>query len=262
MRIGVYQFSPTLGDVQANLASIQQALSSVEADLVVLPELCLSGYLFPSRNELAGCAEPIPDGPSIAALSAVCQARHLNLVLGLAEAAGSRLYNTAVLLTPLGTVHKYRKAHLFVDEKDLFDPGDSPFPVFPAGGAAVGMLICFDYFFPEAARTLALRGAQLVCHPANLVLDYAQSMTLTRAAENRVFWVLASRTGEERLGDRVYRFAGMSQVAGPDGRLLYRASPDREELAVIDIDPALALNKHATPRNHLFTDRRVDLYRL
>jgi predicted amidohydrolase len=251
-----------LGDVRANLSHILQTLDTARADLVVLPELCLSGYLFASRRELAGCAEPVPGGPSIAAISGLCRSRNLNVVLGLAEAAGSRLHNTAVLVTSAGAVHKYRKAHLFTDEKDLFDPGDTPFPVFMVGDVAVGMLVCFDYFYPEAARTLALRGCQIVCHPANLVLDYAQTMTLTRAAENRVFWILASRTGHETLGSRTVRFTGMSQVAAPDGRLLWRGSPDREELVVVEIDPALALDKRATPRNDLLADRRTDLYRL
>lgn len=262
MRVSLFQFTPEHGRIAANLARIQAALARVETDLVVLPELCLSGYLFRNRAELCACAEPVPSGPSVTALSRLCRSRRLNLVLGLAESEGSRIFNTAVLLASDGTIHRYRKAHLFLDEKDLFDPGDSPFPVFTVAGVRMGMLICFDYFFPESSRSLALKGAQIVCHPANLVLDYAQWMTLTRAAENRVFWILCNRTGTEILGSRQMRFTGQSQFVDPFGRLLARAGARGERLLTVQIDPSLALNKNVTPRNHCLNDRRPGLYGL
>jgi predicted amidohydrolase len=260
VKVGFYQFAPEPKAVPANLARIRRALSNVEADLLVLPELSLTGYLFESREELRRYAEPVPDGASLAALAGVCQARNLNLVFGIAEAAGTAIYNTAVLLTAGGAVHRYRKAHLFMAEKDVFDRGDTAFPVFDIGGIRVGMLICFDYFFPEAARSLALKGAQVICHPANLVLDYAQSMTLTRAAENRAFWILCNRTGVESAGGRTMGFTGRSQVVDPAGKLLRRAGSTDESLAVIEIDPGLALDKNVTPRNNVITDRRPELY--
>jgi predicted amidohydrolase len=178
------------------------------------------------------------------------------------EVAGSRIFNSAVLVTPQGEFHAYHKAHLFIDEKDVFDPGDSPFPVFDLGSLKIGMLVCFDHFFPEAARSLALRGAQVICHPSNLVLEYAHLNTITRATENRVFWILANRTGSETLGDKTLAFNGRSQIIAPDGRLLGRAGPDSEETIIVEIDPAEALDKRVTPRNDLFADRRTDLYRL
>jgi predicted amidohydrolase len=182
------------------------------------------------------------------------------MVFGLAERAGERIFNSAVMVTPQGDCHVYRKAHLFWDEKDVFDPGDLPFPVFEVAGVKLGMLVCFDHFFPEAARSLALKGAQIVCHPANLVLHIAQTTTIARAAENRIYWILANRTGSETMGGRTLSFTGESQIVAPDGRLLCRAAADTEELHVVDVDPALALDKHATPRNDLLQDRRTDLY--
>jgi predicted amidohydrolase len=92
------------------------------------------------------------------------------------------------------------------------------------------------------------------------VLDYAQWMTLTRAAENRVFWIIANRTGTETLGAKTMTFTGCSQFVAPGGKLLYRAGIDTEELHIIEIDPAAADDKNITPRNHLITDRRTDLY--
>jgi predicted amidohydrolase len=261
MRIGFYQFKPVHRDRDLNLERIASALSGTNAELVVLPEMCSTGYLFESREELAGVAEPVPDGPTCGRIMKLCRERNMSVVFGMAESAGERIFNSAVLVTAEGEVHTYRKSHLFVDEKDIFDPGDTGFRVFDTGSVKIGMLVCFDYIFPESGRSLALNGAQVVCHPSNLVLDYAQWMTLTRAAENRVFWVVSNRTGEETLGDRTMRFTGRSQVVGPNGKLLYRAGMDTEELPVLEIDPDDALDKKATPRNDLFEDRRTDLYR-
>ncbi len=260
MRVGIFQFKPKPRAVEENLKRIIDRLSSISADLIVLPELCLTGYLFSSREELRSYAQPVPDGPICNTLLDFCSQRNLNLVLGIPELAGKKVFNSAILVTPNGTVHTYRKVHLFGDEKEIFTPGDLPFPVFSFGAVRIGMLVCFDYFFPESARTLALRGAQIVCHPANLILNYAQSMTITRAQENRVFWLLANRIGGEELKDKKMRFTGESQIVAPDGKILARAHPDREQLLIAEINPAQALNKNVTPRNDIFADRRPQLY--
>ncbi len=284
MKVGLLQFAPEPQAVQRNLDHIARTLSdhsslstphspSEAADLIVLPELCTTGYLFASRTELTRLSEPVPGGPTCQAMSALSRATGIAIVWGMAETRGTRVFNSAVLVTPQGQFHAYHKAHLFVDEKDLFDPGDSPFPVFdislpsPSGrgkgeGARLGLLVCFDHFFPEAARSLALKGAQIICHPSNLVLEYAHTNSVTRAVENRVFWILANRTGSETLADKTLTFNGRSQIVAPDGRVLCRAGPDSEELLIVDIDPAQALDKKVTPRNDLFQDRRTDLYSL
>lgn len=260
MRVGFFQFAPARGDVAANRERIRAALERAEADLIVLPELAVSGYLFESRDGLAACAEEVPGGPTCRMLAGLCRDRNLAVVAGLAERAGDRLYNSAVLVTPGGDIGLYRKAHLFLDEQDLFAPGDLAFPVFEYRGVKLGLLVCFDHFFPEAARALALKGAQVICHPSNLVLRYAHITTACRSIENRVFWVLANRTGTECAGKKRLSFIGESQVLAPDGRVLLRAGPDTEELAMVEIDPAEALNKQVTRRNHLLNDRRTDLY--
>lgn len=272
MRIGLLQFAPQPGDVRANLNHIAHVLSGVNADLIVLPELCTTGYLFASRDEVAKLSEPVPAGPTCEAMAKLSQNTKTALVWGMPVTAGQRIFNSAVMVTPQGEFHVYHKAHLFVDEKDLFDRGDSPFPVFDlppairhsdlviASSPKVGLLVCFDHFFPEATRSLALRGAQVICHPSNLVLEYAHTNSITRAVENRVFWVLANRTGSETLGDKTLAFNGRSQIVAPNGRLLACAGPDSEELLIVDIDPAEALDKKVTPKNDLFLDRRTDLY--
>ena len=260
MHVGLLQFAPRPGDVRANLSHIARALAKIRADLVVLPELCTTGYLFASHSEIARLSEPVPAGPTCETMATLSRDTGAAIVWGMAEMAGERIFNSAVMVTPQGEFHIYHKAHLFVDEKDLFDPGDSPFPVFDLGSVRVGMLVCFDHFFPEAARSLALRGAQIICHPSNLVMVHAHTNTITRAVENRVFWILANRTGSETLGGRTLAFNGRSQIVAPDGKLLGCAGPISEELLIVEIDPAEALDKKVTPRNDLFLDRRTDLY--
>jgi predicted amidohydrolase len=260
MRVGFYQFQPIFGDKEKNLAKVIARLSKVNADLMVLPELFATGYLFRNSNELACQAESIPNGMTTQALLAVSKKKSMFIVAGIAEKIGKKIYNSAALVCPDGKVHTYRKVHLFLDEKFLFTPGDKPFPVFDVGDLKIGMLICFDWIFPEASRILALNGAQIICQPANLILPYAHSATLTRALENRLFIILCNRIGEEGKGQKRFKFNGLSQIVGTKGEILFRAAKAREVLKVIDIDPQQALDKKVTIYNDVIKDRRPELY--
>ena len=135
--------------------------------------------------------------------------------------------------------------------------------VFDIGSARVGVMICFDWRFPETARTLALSGADLIAHPSNLVLPHCPQAIITRCLENRVFVVTADRVGtEERIPDCPLHFIGQSQVVDPDGNILYRASKKEEEIQIVDLDIEKARNKSINSSDDLFTARRTDLYRL
>ncbi|MBA7627742.1 hypothetical protein ES703_35209 [subsurface metagenome] len=117
--------------------------------------------------------------------------------------------------------------------------------------------------FPEAARTLALQGAQIICHPSNLVLpEYGQLTTRVRSMENRLYWILANRWGTEARGGKKLSYTGCSQITAPDGRILAQAPAEGDALNIVEIDPASACDKRVTPRNDLFADRRPELYRL
>jgi predicted amidohydrolase len=124
------------------------------------------------------------------------------------------------------------------------------------------MMICFDWIFPETARSLALAGADIICHPANLVLSYCQDAMITRCVENRVFAVTANRTGSESRAGATLRFTGLSEIVAPDGGVLARAGVEAEEVIVREIDPFEARDKAVTPQNDVLGDRRPDLYRL
>ncbi|PIQ96082.1 MAG: acyltransferase [Nitrospinae bacterium CG11_big_fil_rev_8_21_14_0_20_56_8] len=263
MRVGFIQNDPVFGSVRHNLDAALEILSGMQADLVVLPELFATGYQFTGPEEARDLGEPIPGGPTTEALIEAARANRQFLVAGLPEIDEGIVYNSAVIVGPEGYVGKYRKAHLFDTEKEVFQPGNLPLKVFDLGGVRVGVMICFDWRFPETARVLALQGAEIIAHPANLVLAHCPQAMITRCLENRVFAITADRVGkEERVPGHALRFMGQSQVVDPDGNVLYRASIERPENHVIEIDPEQSRNKYLNPRNQLFEDRREDLYRI
>jgi predicted amidohydrolase len=222
---------------------------------MVLPELFNSGYAFDSMDEVEAAAEEIP-GYTVDELLNVSEKKKMFIIAGLAEKDGKKFYNSSVLVSPYGNIRAYRKAHLFSDEFKYFSKGDTPFEPFEADGISVGLLICFDWIFPEALRSLALKGAQIICQPANLVLPYCQQVMISRAIENRVFIITANRIGKERK----YNFTGRSQVVAPGGKLLISAGEDEDVTGVVEVDPDEAKNKWVTQKNHIFEDRRPELY--
>jgi len=258
LRAAVVQTDPVFGDQAANVAA---ALDLVPAgcDLAVLPELFATGYQFRDRAELATMAETVAGGPTCAALREHAGRTGTTLVAGLAEADGPRLYNTAVLVRPDGSTERYRKLHLFWDEKLLFDPGDLGLPVFAACGTVIGLMVCFDWLFPEACGTLARRGAKVVCHPSNLVLPHCPDAMPVRALENRVFTLTANRVGTEHRTEQRLRFIGRSTIASPRAERLAECAADQAAAAAADLDLALC-DPHITPRNHVIADRRPEFY--
>ena len=260
MIAGFYQFAPERGRPDRNLIRIESALRSTRLDLLVCPELALTGYLFLRREELLALAEPLPDGPSAARLRDAARDTGSSIVVGMAERSGDRLYNSAALFTPDGRVVCYRKAHLFDTETLVFDRAGESACLADAAGARIGLMICFDWRFPETSRLLALEGADVLAHPANLVHPYCQDAMITRSLENRVYSITASRTGEERVEGTLLRFTGRSQIVSPRGERLATADATEECVRVAEIDPTLARDKRVTARNDIFADRRTDLY--
>lgn len=261
-RIGFLQFCPLRHDVAANIATIARLAAGLRADLLVLPELANSGYMFASPSDLRSCAEPGDgSGPFLTALRQLAGQTAGLIVAGFAEATPAGLYNSAAAVDATGVRQVYRKTHLFQDEKDLFLPGDTGFQVYEHRGVRIGMMVCFDWFFPESARTLALRGAQIIAHPANLVLPWCQTAMVTRSLENAVFSITTNRFGAEELGEKRLTFTGASQVLDPRGQRLLQAPAAGEAVATCAIDPTQADRKQIGTRNDLFADRRPEMYR-
>ncbi len=262
LTVGAVQFAPVRCNVAANIARVEALLRGVRADLLVLPELANSGYLYAAPEELAPYCEPGDGaGPFLAALARLAGRTGGVIVTGFAERARSGLYNSAAAVGAGGVLQVYRKTHLFADEKTLFQPGDTGFRIFEHAGARIGMMVCFDWYFPESARALALAGAQIIAHPSNLVLPHCQTAMVTRCLENRVYAITTNRYGTEALPDgRSLTFTGASQIMTPRGERLCQAPVAGDAVLVIEIDPGLADDKRVTPRNDLFADRRPALY--
>jgi predicted amidohydrolase len=262
MRVGFFQFAPVFGDVSHNLDKVVETLDRADADLIVLPELFASGYQFVSQHEMAMLSESVPDGPTTQRLIDLAKRRRMIIVAGLPERAGTAWYNSAVVVGSSGFIGCYRKTHLFFEETLFFTPGDTGFQVWDIGAAKIGVMICFDWYYPESARTLALNGAEIICHPSNLVLPDCPDSMPVRCLENRVFAVTSNRTGSEARGGKGrLTYIGNSEVVSPRGAILHRASRDQEELHIVEINPADARNKTLTPYNDLLRDRRESLYR-
>ena len=261
------QMDPTLMDKEANLAgmidSVEQAVAK-QARLVVFPECALTGYCFENLQEALPYAETIP-GPSTQLLASVCRRTRAYLVLGMLERDGDRCFNAAALIGPEGVVGKYRKVHLpFLGVDRFVDSGDLGFAVHETRLGRIGLNICYDGSFPESARTMALKGADVILLPTNWpkgAEQFAEFLVNARGLENHVFSVAVNRVG---IG-RGFRFIGRSRIADPSGRTLALASADEEEVIFAEIDPSAARDKHITrvPGKHeinRFKDRRPRYY--
>jgi predicted amidohydrolase len=205
-------------------------------------------------------AEDPPASPAVRSLIDLCRNQSFYLVTGFAERALDKCFNSALLLGPEGLIGTYRKLHLFGTEVGCFDPGDIPLTVHRVRDVGVGMMVCFDWAFPEVARALALMGADVLCHPANLVLTYCQQTMVARCIENGVFAVTANRYGTEARPCGSLAFTGQSQIVAPKGELLHRSGTDGDDLYVAQVDISLSRDKTLTAQNNLFADRRPGFY--
>lgn len=263
IRAASVQSHPRLGAVEQNVHRLSELVHGTKADLFVLPELCTTGYAFPDKATARSLAEPYPTGPSLLRLAELSAATGSVLVAGFAELdRGGKVYNSAALFDHGRPLSCYRKIHLFDTEFAWSEPGDRPPRVVETTVGRIGMMICFDWIFPETARCLALGGAQILAHSANLVLPYCQDAMPTRALENRVFAITSNRVGSEPCGDGELTFTGASQITGHRGEKLARADETGEVVIVAEIDPTLADDKQVTAANHVVFDRRPGLYKL
>lgn len=257
------EWTPRLEQVDENCSKIDEILSGISADLIVLPELSSTGYFFTSADTLRPHSESALNGSFNELIRAHSLSSGAVIVAGFAERDGDRLYNSALIALPSGEWSIYRKTHLFYKEKLVFEQGDRPFEVVEWDGMRVGTMICYDWRFPEAARTLAVKGADIIAHPSNLVAPYAMwgPVMRTRAFENRMATVTANRAGwEVRDGERL-DFSGHSQIVAHDGAIAARSTGE-SMIVSATIDIAKCRRKSFNPYNDILTDRRPDLYEL
>lgn len=260
--IAALQFAPRRAEVAWNTERIVALASGVEAALLVLPELANTGYFFLDRDELMALAEDPEHGAFCGWMRRYAEACGTVVVGGFAERDRDRIYNSALVALPDGSYRVYRKTHLFYREGTVFEPGDSGFFVVEWDGWRLGTMICYDWRFPESSRTLALRGADVIAHPSNLVAAAAlwgPAMAM-RAIENKVIVATANRGGAETLAGETLTFSGESRIVGMNGATLAIVGAADECVVLADADPLATRDKGFNPVNDLFADRRPDMY--
>jgi predicted amidohydrolase len=258
MRIGLGQIEPRIGKIDENLEKTKEILGRARKDdieVLVLPELANSGYAFDSRSEAFESAEESDEG-KFSRLLRDWSKRGGLVISGLCEKDGEKIYNSAVVFAEGSHILTYRKVHLFNKEKLWFAPGTAEPPTFRFKDACFGVMVCWDWAFPEMARILALKGAQVILHPSNLVLPYCFDAMKIRSLENHLFTVTCNRTGTERD----LEFSGKSQITSPRGETLLSLDNRAPELGILDINPSHANEKKLTPRNDVLADRKPEIY--
>jgi predicted amidohydrolase len=270
VRVACIQFEPKIGEKQRNVErslELIAAAASRGTQLVVLPELCNTGYVFESRREAFGMAETIPDGSTVRAWAESARSHGLYIVAGITELADQALFNSAAVVGPEGFVGVYRKNHLWGEENLFFEPGNLGVPVFRTPIGRIACAICYDIWFPEVFRLAALQGADILCVPTNWVpmadqpADLpvmANVLAMGGAHSNSIFVAAADRVGIEReqpfIGNSLIVSCTGWPVAGP-------ASRDGEDVLVADLNLSDARRKRNwNAFNQVLRDRRTDVY--
>ncbi|HZY38427.1 MAG TPA: nitrilase-related carbon-nitrogen hydrolase [Mucilaginibacter sp.] len=268
VKLSVVQFTPAWGDKIHNLNKIAQLLGRCEADIIVLPELCTTGYSFLNPGEALEAAEDA-SGESLVFFKRLAVEKKAMIIAGFAEKEGNKAYNSALAALPDGSLQVYRKTHLFFKEKLCFEPGNSGFFVIdhPYVDCRVGLMVCNDWRYPEAARSLALMGTDVIACPSNLVSTLWGVGMPARALENKVYVAVANRCGTEVRslddgGEQSLTFNGGSVVYDFNGSPMAQAGKDEGQVLTVEIAPKLTRDKAFNAYNDLFKDRRPDQYAL
>ena len=271
VRIGCAQLSPRVGDVERNgkgaRTGIRNLAVGFECRIVVLPELMSSGYVFESVEEARACAEA-SDGPTVSQWAADAADYGTVIVGGFAELGEhGELYNSAAVVGPDGVLAVYRKTHLWDREKLWFTPGPEPPPVVETPFGRIGVAVCYDLYFPELTRGLALAGADVIVVPANLPLfprpkgERPVEIALAQATAhvNKVWVALCDRAGHEL--ERGAHWTGASCIVDPDGWLAAGPVDDcGTGIISAECDYGRARNKAWGERNDVVGDLRPELY--
>ncbi|MBA1333697.1 MAG: Aliphatic amidase AmiE [Firmicutes bacterium] len=272
VRIAVVQMNPVFGEKETNIKRMLDFIdkaSEKRADLIVFPELCNTGYMFKNRSELARLSEEIPAGDTVKAWTVKAKENNVYIIAGLAEKEDGKLYNSAVLIGPEGYLGKYRKCHLWYKEKLIFEPGNLGLPVFDLPFARLGIQICYDFYFVEGTRILALKGADIVVVSTNWPAGKPEATwdekgycmgnyrAMVHSNANKIYVACANRIGNERG----QLFSGCSIVTGPNGwPISGPAAKDREEILYADIDIEEGRRIRLLNLDENLRERRCDLY--
>lgn len=262
MKISVVQFAPIFGDKNRNIIRMTDITEKSTVDLIVFPELSTTGYFFNSFEESKKFAEK-SDGSTVNHFEKISKRLNKIIIFGFPELDEfGNVFNSAITILPNGNSYIYRKTHLFYKEFFAFKPGNTGFYniYFQPFDINIGVMICYDWRFPEAARTLALKGSDLIVCPSNLVTDVWHISMPSRALENKVYLAVANRTGKEARSDEILNFKGQSAIWSYNGNLLVKADETEESELVAEIFPEKTRNKSFNDFNNIFLDRKPEYY--
>jgi predicted amidohydrolase len=271
VKVACCQLAPKVGYKQNNLDKTADFILRAAKDgaqIIVLPELCSSGYVFESRAEAVSLADAYDDGETTTLWQGLAKDLGVYIVGGFAERSAATLFNSAAVIGPRGRMGLFRKVHLWGDENLFFSPGDLGFPVFATEFGTIGVGICYDGWFPEFYRTCARKGAELICVPTNWVPIPGQDpkreamaniLTMASSHSNSIYIAAADRVGMERG----QLFIGQSLITGYTGwPVAGPASPNEEQILMADIDMASARKaRRWNDFNEVLRDCRPDAYR-
>ncbi len=259
MKIGYVQTSPIFGEITQNFEQVEKLLGYSKADLIVLPELFATGYTFISKEETELLAENT-EGNTAEFLMGIARRTSAVVVGGFIEKDGNQIFNSSMIVSDSEVLGIYRKIHLYYKEKLWFSPGNKALEIYEVKNAKIGIMICFDWFFPETIRSLTLLGADIIAHPANLVLPYCQRAMITRCLINHVFAITSNRIGNEARGEDKFTFTGGSQITSYNGDVLSSAPKDKPHIDFVKIDVEKARDKNINVYNNVIKDRRTEFY--
>lgn len=262
MKVAVVQFNPVFKKLDANLEYLKEKSETVNADLICFPEMSTSGYFFLSKEEIMPFAVDFRSS-IIRTFQEISTQKNRIIIFGFPERKGNKIYNSSAIIFPNTDFScVYRKTHLFYKEKLVFEPGDTGYFVvkYQPMDLNLGVLICYDWRFPEASRSLGLLGADLIACPSNLVTKVWTLAIPTRALENKVYFLVSNRIGIEINDNEKIEFNGKSGIWDYNGELLTLASPYNEQVLICEIEPCNTRNKKINDYNDIFLDRRPDKY--
>lgn len=222
MKIGFFQFEVKLGGYKENIDMLTNSLTQEKFDLLVLPELFTTGYLFDSARDLQKHAEALTQSPTVKVLHDICDQTGGYIIGNIPENIQGHIFNSAIIVGPDGLIGKQQKMHLTTYEKSLFSPGSGIF-VFRIKDATIGVVSCFDLWFPEMTRLLAESKVDILVSPCAFGGEESLVIHRTRAMENRLFAVLCNQTGVQISQNMKAKFRGESRIVAPDGKLMFAA---------------------------------------
>lgn len=285
INLKIIQFKPEYKNIEANFFFIKNTIQNsvqkvilntkniqVKTDIILFPEMSLSGYFFDDKNELKKYAIT-KDSIFLKELQEISTFNNLVIIFGFAEfednSGDEKIYNSSISISPNPSETKiYRKSHLFYKENIVFDKyiSDSVYksqnfiPQYISHlDLNIGNIICYDWRFPEITQQYALNGADLIVCPANLVTRVWKNSLPARALDNRVFFALSNRIGTEHIDESLY-FTGCSSFYDTNGNLIGQLTETESGELDITFDHLFARDKSINKYNNIFADRRTDLY--